>query len=84
MPPGPIVRATGYRNALRKSQPYWGYYDFEVCTQDTKDAYGRFLVRQAEMWESLKIVKQAVARLEQSAGEPIMPTATSPAWRSCR
>ncbi len=79
---GPIVRATGYPHDLRKSQPYWGYdtYDFEVCTQDTKDAYGRFLVRQAEMWESLKIVKQAVARLEQSAGEPIMVADRKIAW----
>ncbi len=79
---GPVLRATGYPHDLRKSEPYWGYdtYDFEVCTQDTKDAYGRFLIRQAEMWESLKIVKQAVERLEKSTGEPIMVADRKIAW----
>ena len=71
---GPPLRAIGYPWDLRKSQPYCGYetYDFEVCTWDTADAYGRFRVRLAEMWESLKIVKQAAERLEKSAGEPVM------------
>jgi len=79
---GPVIRATGYPLDLRKSQPYWGYdtYDFEVCTQDSKDAYGRFLIRLAEMWESLKIVRQAVDRLEASAGEPIMVGDRKIAW----
>jgi len=79
---GPVIRATGYPLDLRKSQPYWGYdtYDFEVCTQDTADAYGRFLIRLAEMWESLKIVRQAVDLLEKSAGEPIMVGDRKIAW----
>ncbi|MDR1711405.1 MAG: NADH-quinone oxidoreductase subunit D [Propionibacteriaceae bacterium] len=71
---GPILRAAGYGWDLRKQQPYCGYedYDFEVVTWDTCDAYGRFRVRLAEMWESLKIVKQAADRLEASYGQPVM------------
>mgnify|MGYP000978082848 FL=1 len=71
---GPMLRATGYGWDLRKEQPYCGYenYDFDVITWDTSDAYGRFRVRLAEMWESLKIVKQCADRLEASTGQPVM------------
>ena len=71
---GPVLRATGFPHDLRKSQPYCGYetYDFEVKTWDTSDAYGRFRVREAEMWESLKIVKQCAERLEKTTGQPVM------------
>ena len=53
---GPILRATGLPWDLRKSQPYCGYetYEFDVPTQDTCDAYGRYLVRMDEMDESLQ------------------------------
>ena len=48
---GPILRATGLPWDLRKSQPYCGYesYEFDVPTQDTCDAYGRYLIRMDEM-----------------------------------
>lgn len=71
---GPILRSTGYGWDLRKQQPYCGYenYDFDVITWDTCDAYGRFRVRLAEMWESLNIVKQCADRLEASTGQPVM------------
>ena len=71
---GPILRSAGYAWDLRKEQPYCGYetYDFDVITWDTADAYGRFRVRLDEMWESLKIVKQATDRLEASTGQPVM------------
>jgi NADH-quinone oxidoreductase subunit D len=62
---GPVLRATGLPWDLRKSQPYCGYetYEFEVPTQNTCDAYGRYLVRMDEMEESLKIIAQCVDRL---------------------
>jgi NADH-quinone oxidoreductase subunit D len=71
---GPMLRATGYDWDLRKTQPYCGYenYEFDVPTWDSADAYGRFRVRLAEMWESLKIVKQCADRLEASTGAPVM------------
>ncbi|MCT9932049.1 NADH-quinone oxidoreductase subunit D [Planotetraspora sp. A-T 1434] len=62
---GPILRAAGLPWDLRKSQPYSGYetYEFDVPTQNTCDVYGRYLVRMAEMEESLKIIEQALDRL---------------------
>ena len=71
---GPRLRGAGFPHDLRKTQPYCGYetYDFDVITWDTDDAYGAFRVREAEMWESLKIVKQCAERLEKSTGEPVM------------
>ena len=67
---------------LRKTQPYCGYedYDFEVQTWDTSDAYGRFLIRLDEMWESLKIVEQAADRLAGLEGAPVMVADKKIAW----
>ena len=79
---GPVLRSAGYAWDLRKQQPYCGYetYDFDVPTWDTADAYGRFRVRLDEMWESLKIVKQAADRLEASTGQPVMIDDPKIAW----
>ena len=62
---GPMLRATGLPWDLRKSQPYCGYetYDFDVPVVDTCDAYGRYLIRMAEMDQSLRIIQQCVDRL---------------------
>ncbi len=81
---GPPLRAAGYPWDLRKTQPYSGYetYDFEVQTWDTADAYGRFRVRLAEMWESLKIVEQAAERLAGLDGAPVMVADKKVAWPS--
>ena len=66
---GPILRAAGLPWDLRKEQPYLGYetYEFDVQTETTADAYGRFLVRMREMDESLKIVEQCLDRLRPGA-----------------
>ena len=79
---GPVLRATGYDWDLRRTQPYWGYdeYDFDVVTWDEPDAYGRFRIRLEEMWQSLRIVEQAVGRLAVMEGEPIMVADRKIAW----
>jgi NADH-quinone oxidoreductase subunit D len=73
---GPILRATGLPWDLRKSQPYCGYeaYDFDVPTQDTCDAYGRYIVRMDEMDQSLRIIEQCVDRLAapRPDNDPVM------------
>ncbi|GAA0362149.1 NADH-quinone oxidoreductase subunit D [Microbispora corallina] len=72
---GPMLRAAGLPWDLRKSQPYLGYetYEFDVPTQNTCDVYGRYLVRVAEMEESLKIIEQALDRLSGPLkGGPVM------------
>ena len=63
---GPLLRAAGLPWDLRKTDPYLGYetFDFEVPTDDRGDSWARFLVRVAEMHESLKIVEQVLDRLE--------------------
>jgi NADH-quinone oxidoreductase subunit D len=81
---GPILRATGLPWDLRKSQPYCGYetYEFNVPTQDTCDAYGRYLVRMDEMDESLKIIEQCVDRLaaKRPARDPVMIADAKIGW----
>jgi len=64
---GPLLRGTGLPWDLRKSQPYLDYetYEFDVPTQDTCDAYGRYLVRIDEIEQSLRIVRQCVDRLAE-------------------
>ena len=81
---GPVLRSTGYPWDLRKTQPYSGYetYDFDVQTWDTADSYGRFRVRLAEMWESLKIIEQAAERLARLDGAPVMVADKKIAWPS--
>jgi NADH-quinone oxidoreductase subunit D len=70
---GPVLRSTGLPWDLRKSQPYCGYetYEFDVPTESTCDVYGRYLVRMAELEESVKIIEQCVDRLSRTPG-PVM------------
>src|SRR5690348_5626223 len=81
---GPILRATGLPWDLRKSQPYCGYetYEFGVPTQDTSDAYGRYIVRMDEMDQSLKIIEQCVDRLaaKRPARDPVMVADAKIGW----
>jgi NADH-quinone oxidoreductase subunit D len=62
---GPMLRGSDVAWDLRKSQPYDGYenYDFDIPVGNTGDCYARYLVRMAEMWESLKIIKQAIENM---------------------
>jgi len=68
---GPLLRAAGVKWDLRKAQPYSGYqhYDFEIPTRANGDTYDRYVVRMQEMRQSVRIVRQAVDRLEPG---PIM------------
>ncbi|MFF4129213.1 NADH-quinone oxidoreductase subunit D [Microbispora rosea] len=82
---GPMLRAAGLPWDLRKSQPYCGYetYEFDVPTQNTCDVYGRYLVRMAEMEESLKIIEQALDRLSGPLkGGPVMIEDKKIGWPS--
>src|SRR5262245_45550349 len=62
---GPILRAAGSDYDVRRYFPYLGYetYDFKVPTATEGDVYARYRVRVAEMRESVKIARQALARI---------------------
>src|ERR1700720_1617887 len=68
---GPVLRASGVKWDLRKAQPYAAYseFDFEIPTGTNGDTYDRYLVRMAEMRQSLRIIEQAVNRIPEG---PIM------------
>jgi NADH-quinone oxidoreductase subunit D len=62
---GPIARASGVTRDLRKDDPYLAYadFDFQVCCAKAGDCFARYLVRMAEMRESLRIIEQALENL---------------------
>ena len=79
---GPVLRSTGLPWDLRKMQPYCGYetYDFDVVTADTADVYGRFLCRMNELEQSLRIIEQAIDKLDKLEGQPVMVADKKIAW----
>jgi NADH-quinone oxidoreductase subunit D len=62
---GPVARASGVARDLRKDEPYLTYkdFDFNVCCATAGDCFARYLVRMAEMRESIKIIHQAIENL---------------------
>ena len=62
---GPIARAAGGDYDVRRAFPYLDYdtYDFDVIGASNGDVYDRYLVRVAEMRESVKICRQALERI---------------------
>ncbi|MEB3032118.1 NADH dehydrogenase (quinone) subunit D [[Mycobacterium] nativiensis] len=76
---GPVLRSTGLPYDVRREEPYCGYqdYEFDVITDDGCDAYGRYLIRIAEIKESLKIVEQCLDKLRPG---PVMVADRKIAW----
>jgi NADH-quinone oxidoreductase subunit D len=62
---GPCLRASGVPWDLRRSQPYDKYaeVEFQVPVGRNGDCYDRYLVRLAEMRESVKIIRQCLERM---------------------
>ncbi len=62
---GPMLRGSGVAWDLRKSQPYDVYdkMDFNIPIGKTGDCYARYLVRVAEIYESIKIMKQCLEQM---------------------
>jgi NADH-quinone oxidoreductase subunit D len=67
---GPLLRAAGVSYDVRRAQPHWAYdrVEFEIPTGRNGDNYDRYLVRMAEMEQSMRIVEQA---LDALPGGPI-------------
>lgn len=74
---GPVLRGAGYKWDLRKNKPYSLYSEFEfdvpVGTGEhgttVGDCWNRYIVRMKEVVESIKIIRQAIDKLEPG---PIM------------
>lgn len=68
---GPILRATGVDYDVRAMEPYCSYDDleFEVPVGSNGDVYNRFLVRNAEMWQSLRMIEQSLAKIEKEPSD---------------
>src|SRR5437660_212524 len=62
---GPLLRAVGVGYDVRRAQPYYTYdrVAFEIPTQKAGDNYARYLVRMAEMEQSMRIAEQALAAI---------------------
>jgi NADH-quinone oxidoreductase subunit D len=62
---GPIARGGGSDYDVRKYFPYCGYetYEFTVPTRTDGDVFARYQVRVQEMRESVRICRQAIARI---------------------
>ena len=64
---GPLLRAAGNPWDLRKAAPYSSYdhFDFKIPVGTVGDNYDRYRVRQAELYESTKIIAQALEGLPE-------------------
>ena len=64
---GPILRAAGVDYDVRAQEPYSSYqdFDFEVPVGTNGDVYSRFLVRNEEMRQSLRMIEQALVMIEK-------------------
>lgn len=62
---GPNLRASGIDYDVRVMNPYSSYQDFDfiIPVGTSGDTYDRFMVRQQEIWESVKIINQAYNNL---------------------
>lgn len=67
---GPNLRAAGVDYDVRIQSPYSSYEDFEfdIPVGTTGDCYDRFLVRNQEMWQSLRIIKDAFRKVQEFKG----------------
>jgi NADH-quinone oxidoreductase subunit D len=68
---GPILRASGVPRDVRKDEPYSCYdeFEFDIPLGTDGDTYDRYLCRVEELWQSIRIVRQALDGLPEG---PVM------------
>lgn len=79
---GPVLRGSGLAHDVRRAEPYGVYPElaFEIPSEATCDAMGRYLVRMAELEQCLNILEQALAEIP--AGEHLVKGAPRPRWKA--
>lgn len=72
---GPVARGSGIAIDVRRDVPYAAYPEltFDVITEEGCDVKARALVRLREIFESIRILRQCVAKLPSGALSVIMP-----------
>jgi ech hydrogenase subunit E len=78
---GPVARASGLENDVRKDMPYAAYQElgFQIVTASEGDVRARVVVRALEMLESVRLIEQALAGLPTGPirtpnSFPVIPT----------
>lgn len=68
---GVMVRGSGAAWDLRKAQPYECYaeMEFDIPIGKNGDCYDRYLIRMEEMRQSVRIMKQCIAKLRMAEGQ---------------
>lgn len=63
---GPNLRAAGVDYDVRVAQPYCSYdeFEFDIPVGTNGDTYDRFMVRQEEVWQSVRIIEQALKKID--------------------
>lgn len=64
---GPLLRATGIDYDVRVNEPYSSYeeFDFDIPVGENGDVYDRYMVRNEEMRQSIRIIEQALEKIEK-------------------
>lgn len=72
---GPNLRATGVDYDVRVANPYSSYEDFEfdIPVGTNGDTYDRYMVRMEEMWQSYRILEQAIKNLPDGSFHADLP-----------
>ncbi|HEX6505032.1 MAG TPA: NADH-quinone oxidoreductase subunit C [Terriglobales bacterium] len=63
---GPVARAAGVDIDCRRDHPYAAYdrLEFEVITESGGDVWSRVLVRMREVFESIRIIRQCLDKMD--------------------
>jgi NADH-quinone oxidoreductase subunit D len=79
---GPMLRASGVAWDIRKADPYGAYdkVDFDIAVGRNGDVFDRFVVRLAEMRQSLRILEQALEMISEGPVHARWGTATVQPW----
>jgi NADH-quinone oxidoreductase subunit D/NADH-quinone oxidoreductase subunit C/D len=83
---GPMLRGSGVAYDIRRAEPYsfYEHLDFDVAVRYNGDIFDRYMVRIDEMRQSLRILRQVIPYLRETAGAPIISDKPQYALRASR
>lgn len=78
---GPVARGSGIAYDVRRAEPYSVYdrFDYEIPVRHEECSMARYMVRMAEIEQSLRIIEQALDQLPE--GEHMHPKAPKPSFK---